>query len=135
MKPLFKFSQSFRMKTFSQYARYVTTQNPKISDSKSSVTSLKDGPSLRDFINVTRKDLAPNVEDFNIPYLNKSINTWGEDRKVFLETYGCQMNVNDTEVIWSILKNSGFRKTENIKLADVILVVTCAIREGAETKV
>lgn len=54
---------------------------------------------------------------------------------VYFEVYGCQMNVNDTDIIWSILKDVGYLKTESIQEADVILVVTCAIREGAETKV
>lgn len=45
------------------------------------------------------------------------------------------MNVNDTAIIWSILKNVGYMKTESVQEADVILIVTCAIREGAETKV
>jgi len=54
---------------------------------------------------------------------------------VYFEVYGCQMNVNDTDIIWSILKDVGYMKTESIQEADVILVVTCAIREGAETKV
>lgn len=54
---------------------------------------------------------------------------------VYFEVYGCQMNVNDADIIWSILKDVGYIKTESIQEADVILVVTCAIREGAETKV
>jgi len=45
------------------------------------------------------------------------------------------MNVNDTEVVWSILQAKGFLKTEDIRMADIILVVTCAIREGAENKI
>jgi tRNA A37 methylthiotransferase MiaB len=45
------------------------------------------------------------------------------------------MNVNDTEIIWSILKDVGYMKTESVQEADVILIVTCAIREGAEIKV
>ena len=45
------------------------------------------------------------------------------------------MNVNDTEVVWSILKDAGYEKTESVYEADVILMVTCAIREGAENKV
>lgn len=45
------------------------------------------------------------------------------------------MNVNDTEIIWSILKDVGYLKSESIQEADVILIVTCAIREGAEIKV
>uniref|UniRef100_A0A8C6RCC4 CDK5 regulatory subunit associated protein 1 n=1 Tax=Nannospalax galili TaxID=1026970 RepID=A0A8C6RCC4_NANGA len=51
---------------------------------------------------------------------------------VYLETYGCQMNVNDTEIAWSILQKSGYLRTSNIQEADVILLVTCSIREKAE---
>lgn len=45
------------------------------------------------------------------------------------------MNVNDTEIVWSILKSAGFTKTDVLSEADVILVMTCAIREGAENKI
>ncbi|XP_074656899.1 mitochondrial tRNA methylthiotransferase CDK5RAP1-like isoform X2 [Tubulanus polymorphus] len=45
------------------------------------------------------------------------------------------MNVNDTEIAWSILEKSGFHRTLNINDSDVILVMTCAIREGAEQKI
>lgn len=45
------------------------------------------------------------------------------------------MNVNDTEIIWSILKSNDFKKTTDVLDADVILIVTCAIRESAETKI
>lgn len=56
-----------------------------------------------------------------VPYLIQPI-TYGENRKVFFEVYGCQMNVSDTEVIWSILKKSHYQKTDNIREADVILI-------------
>jgi tRNA-2-methylthio-N6-dimethylallyladenosine synthase len=59
-----------------------------------------------------------------------------DDRpKVFIETYGCQMNVNDSEVIASILHGNGYAITNDIDKADVILVNTCSIRENAETRV
>ncbi|XP_014601693.1 PREDICTED: CDK5RAP1-like protein isoform X2 [Polistes canadensis] len=45
------------------------------------------------------------------------------------------MNVNDTEVIWSILKNHGYQLTNDVKNANIILLVTCAIRDGAEQKI
>ena len=45
------------------------------------------------------------------------------------------MNVNDTEIVWSILKSQNYQKTDNINEADVILIMTCSIREGAETKI
>lgn len=45
------------------------------------------------------------------------------------------MNVNDAEVIWSILKSHGYRKVNNIREANVILLITCSIRDNAEQKV
>ena len=45
-------------------------------------------------------------------------------RKVYIETYGCQMNVNDTEVIFSILAKAGYERTENMEEADVLYGVT-----------
>jgi tRNA-2-methylthio-N6-dimethylallyladenosine synthase len=51
---------------------------------------------------------------------------------VYIETYGCQMNVADTELICGILKSSGYEITEEAGQADVILLNTCSIRENAE---
>uniref|UniRef100_A0A8B9P705 Mitochondrial tRNA methylthiotransferase CDK5RAP1 n=1 Tax=Apteryx owenii TaxID=8824 RepID=A0A8B9P705_APTOW len=51
---------------------------------------------------------------------------------VYLETYGCQMNVNDTEIAWAILQKSGYTRTKALDEADVILLVTCSVREKAE---
>lgn len=56
-------------------------------------------------------------------------------RKVFIETYGCQMNVSDSELMTGILAQAGHQTVSNIEDADVILLNTCAIRENAETKV
>ncbi|MDD2530229.1 MAG: tRNA (N6-isopentenyl adenosine(37)-C2)-methylthiotransferase MiaB [Bacteroidales bacterium] len=55
--------------------------------------------------------------------------------KVFIETYGCQMNQADSEVVLSILGNEGYELTTDIKLADLILVNTCSIRDNAEQRV
>ena len=55
--------------------------------------------------------------------------------KVYIETYGCQMNVNDSEVILSILQDAGYALTENIENADVILANTCSIRDNAEQRI
>ncbi|XP_069657400.1 mitochondrial tRNA methylthiotransferase CDK5RAP1 [Haliaeetus albicilla] len=52
--------------------------------------------------------------------------------KVYLETYGCQMNVNDTEIAWAILQKNGYARTKELDEADVILLVTCSVREKAE---
>ena len=58
-----------------------------------------------------------------------------ERKKVYQETYGCQMNVNDSEVMLSVLKSRGYDETEDMHEADVILVNTCAIRDKAEAKI
>ncbi|MFN8257753.1 MAG: tRNA (N6-isopentenyl adenosine(37)-C2)-methylthiotransferase MiaB [Bacteroidales bacterium] len=55
--------------------------------------------------------------------------------KLYIETYGCQMNVADSEVVVSILMEDGFFITENYKEADVILINTCSIRENAEQRI
>jgi tRNA-2-methylthio-N6-dimethylallyladenosine synthase len=56
-------------------------------------------------------------------------------KKFYIETYGCQMNVADTEVVASIMKDDGFAHTEVIGEADLILVNTCSIRENAEQRI
>lgn len=56
-------------------------------------------------------------------------------RKVYIETYGCQMNVSDTEVVFSILGANGFQRTEDINRADVILANTCSVRDNAEQRI
>jgi tRNA-2-methylthio-N6-dimethylallyladenosine synthase len=55
--------------------------------------------------------------------------------KLYIETYGCQMNVADSEVVVSILKKQGFGIIEDYKKADIILINTCSIRENAELRV
>jgi tRNA-2-methylthio-N6-dimethylallyladenosine synthase len=56
-------------------------------------------------------------------------------RKVYVETYGCQMNVSDTELILGILRPAGYDMAPSPELADVILLNTCAIRDHAEQRV
>ena len=56
-------------------------------------------------------------------------------RSVYIETYGCQMNVADSEVVASVLRAEGFGLTHDADRADVVLLNTCAIRENAEQKV
>ena len=57
------------------------------------------------------------------------------NKSYFIETYGCQMNVADSELIETILKNQGFQKSNEPTNADAIFLNTCAIREHAEEKV
>ncbi|MBQ3174892.1 MAG: tRNA (N6-isopentenyl adenosine(37)-C2)-methylthiotransferase MiaB [Bacteroidales bacterium] len=55
--------------------------------------------------------------------------------QVFIETYGCQMNVNDSEVVLSVLQKAGYALCDSIEKADVILVNTCSIRDNAEQRI
>ena len=64
--------------------------------------------------------------------LNKNATT---DRHLFIETYGCQMNVADSEVVASIMGMAGYAITDNIEEADAILLNTCSIRDNAEQKI
>ena len=56
-------------------------------------------------------------------------------RKVYIETYGCQMNSNDTEIVRALLVDGGYDLTERLEDAHAALVNTCAVREGAEQRV
>ena len=56
-------------------------------------------------------------------------------KKAYIETYGCQMNVNDTEVIFAILENAGFERTESMEEADLVMANTCSIRDNAEQRI
>jgi tRNA-2-methylthio-N6-dimethylallyladenosine synthase len=62
---------------------------------------------------------------------NKTENT----KKLFIESYGCQMNMNDSEIVASILDKEGYNTTQILEEADLVLVNTCSIREKAETTV
>lgn len=62
------------------------------------------------------------------PILPKNLN-------LYIETYGCMMNVGDSEVVVSIMKNEGYNYTEEIDQADIILINTCSIRENAEGRI
>jgi len=58
----------------------------------------------------------------------------GKNKKYYIKTYGCQMNVHDSENIKAILEDMGFKETEVFEDADLILLNTCAIRENAHNK-
>lgn len=57
------------------------------------------------------------------------------DRRVYIETYGCQMNVSDSELMSGILTQNGYEMVDRLENANVVLLNTCAIRENAEEKV
>ena len=64
--------------------------------------------------------------------LDKSIKN---SRKLYIESYGCQMNFSDSEIVASILASEGFNTTDRLEEADLVLVNTCSIREKAELNV
>ncbi|WP_199136058.1 MiaB/RimO family radical SAM methylthiotransferase [Pedobacter sp. ASV12] len=59
----------------------------------------------------------------------------GDGRKLYIESYGCQMNFADSEIVASILADTGFETTGDYHQADVIFINTCSIRENAEQRV
>ncbi|MAB49359.1 MAG: tRNA (N6-isopentenyl adenosine(37)-C2)-methylthiotransferase MiaB [Flavobacteriaceae bacterium] len=59
----------------------------------------------------------------------------GNTKKLFIESYGCQMNFSDSEIVASILSNQGYNTTQNLEDADLVLVNTCSIRDKAEQTV
>lgn len=110
----------------------------------------KNGPSLRDFLQQnTELQLNPNVqlspESINFISVGDSVEHSDASidlfpKKIALETYGCQMNISDTELVRSILLEAGFiiidKEVESkMKDIDAILLMTCAIRENAENKI
>lgn len=58
-----------------------------------------------------------------------------DGRKLYIESYGCQMNFSDSEIVASILIDQGFETTKDYKQADVVFINTCSIRENAEQRV
>ncbi len=57
------------------------------------------------------------------------------DKKLYIETYGCQMNVADSEVVASVMEMDGFQLTDNEKEADAVFINTCSVRDNAEQRV
>lgn len=57
------------------------------------------------------------------------------EKKLFIETYGCQMNVADSEVVASVMKMAGYELTETLEEADAVFLNTCSIRDNAEQKI
>ena len=59
----------------------------------------------------------------------------GDGKKIFIETYGCQMNFGDSEIVVSVMQDKGYFYTENIEEADIILINTCSVRDNAEQRI
>lgn len=112
--------------------------NKKVEDLKAAVEArLASTPEFSDFMassspeGVSEEELVPS----KVPYLDYNPTEIGEGRKVFIESYGCQMNVSDTQIAYSIMQGAGYGRADAIEDADVIFLNTCAIREHAEHKI
>ena len=56
-------------------------------------------------------------------------------KKLYIETYGCQMNVADSEVVASVMRMAGYETTEELSEADAVFLNTCSVRDNAEQKI
>ncbi|MBX3043943.1 MAG: tRNA (N6-isopentenyl adenosine(37)-C2)-methylthiotransferase MiaB [Candidatus Kapabacteria bacterium] len=71
----------------------------------------------------------------DLEVITKELRNSKNGKKVYIETYGCQMNVNDSEIVAGILQSSGYGITDMIEKSDVILLNTCSVRDNAEAKI
>ena len=88
-------------------------------------------PNLKEAKTRTKKEVKIIRDDYKIPNDMKEL---GVGKKYYLKTYGCQMNVHDSEVLAAMLEDMGFMPTEVFEEADMIILNTCAIRENAHNK-
>src|ERR1700754_5203630 len=86
---------------------------------------------LIDDIGILDSSTVDSCETFQV---SKDQNT-GKNRKLYIESYGCQMNFSDSEIVASILANERFDTTSDIQQADVVFLNTCSICDKAEQTV
>ena len=77
----------------------------------------------------------PIIQDTKSNSTIRNVNDLSHQPKLYVETYGCQMNVNDTEIVQGVMNDRGYAMTDKPEQADVILLNTCAIRDNAEKKI
>lgn len=80
---------------------------------------------------IMEKHIDESIQGSTLVLDNRSENT----KKLFIESYGCQMNFNDSEIVASILADQGYNTTDSLEDADLVLVNTCSIRDKAEQTV
>ncbi|KAM3877985.1 mitochondrial tRNA methylthiotransferase CDK5RAP1 [Diretmus argenteus] len=134
-RPLFRIPQHWlRCIQHSGYCSANVTSREDRSTLSTFKTRISSGPSFQHFIKAGSVSKIPAAsEEYTDKHAYLSEDAEMENsRKVCFETYGCQMNVNDTEIAWSILQKKGYQRTNEAKEADVVLLVTCSIREKAE---
>ncbi len=89
---------------------------------------------LPDIKEARRRNNTEKIERINFN-IDESFKDLGKDKKYFIKTHGCQANFRDSETIAGLLDELGFISTNSEENADIILINTCAVREGAEDKV
>ncbi|MFF2888162.1 tRNA (N6-isopentenyl adenosine(37)-C2)-methylthiotransferase MiaB [Paenibacillus sp. NPDC057967] len=122
------------------YSKYFDFSDAKILSEEDGVTTLRikgrniqlsSAPSYKDEKKRGKEEIQVHY-DFSIP---EELRTMGRGKHYLIQTYGCQMNEHDTEVMKGMFEEMGYTATEDRSEADVILLNTCAIRENAEDKV
>jgi len=93
-------------------------------------TSITSSPDLRKASRRGKTAVSKNIHTSAKP--TPFLLEWGKGKKYFIQTFGCQMNVRDSEIIAGYLENLGMREVKTPKNADFILFNTCAVRENAE---
>jgi len=88
-------------------------------------------PDLKEAKIRTKKEIRVILDDYKVPASMKKI---GVGKKYYIKTYGCQMNVHDSENLKAILEDMSFKESDTMEDADFILLNTCAIRENAHNK-
>lgn len=88
-------------------------------------------PDLKEAKIRTKREIKIINDDYKVPSSMKEI---GKNKKYYIKTYGCQMNVHDSENIKAILEDMSFTEANEMEDADIILLNTCAIRENAHNK-
>eukprot|EP01120_Amphizonella_sp_Union-15-10_P009741 TRINITY_DN3761_c0_g1_i1.p1 TRINITY_DN3761_c0_g1~~TRINITY_DN3761_c0_g1_i1.p1 ORF type:complete len:557 (+),score=89.68 TRINITY_DN3761_c0_g1_i1:35-1705(+) len=96
---------------------------------------LANSPSLAEFLKTSNDRVAEEkLTEEVAPYLITDPFP-GEGQTIYIESYGCQMNTNDSEIVLAVMKNAGYQSSSEVEKADVILLNTCAIRDNAENKI
>eukprot|EP00743_Colponemidia_sp_Colp-15_P006634 GILK01007151.1.p1 GENE.GILK01007151.1~~GILK01007151.1.p1 ORF type:complete len:596 (+),score=106.79 GILK01007151.1:72-1859(+) len=96
---------------------------------------LKDGPSLQDFISGTARNKSTDLKHEDNESVVSVPRAPSTGSSYFVETYGCQMNISDTEIVSSIMQGAGYQPAQTAEEAKVVFLNTCAIRDNAEQKV
>ena len=95
---------------------------------------------LEELTNVSHKQVDESrqgqpLAHTSMPLSTPDLSTSIGKRRFYIETYGCQMNFNDSEIVASILMEDGYSLTEDFNEADLIFLNTCSIRDNAEQRV